>query len=87
MNFTRLRAFVLALVAVCSLAATPVTAWSAPASQKGKSSAGGQTVHVKEYKKKDGTAVKAHERTATKPKGSSGSPTHAASSSPRAAPG
>lgn len=78
MTFTRLRVFLLALVAVFSLAGSPITVWSAPAPQKG-----GKTVHVKEYKKKDGTTVKAHERKAPKEKRSSGSskPTHATSSS------
>jgi ribosomal protein L44E len=75
MKLTRLRVLTLALVAVFALAGTPNNAWSAP--QKGK------TVHVKEYKKKDGTTVKAHDRKASKEKASGGSstPTHATSSS------
>jgi len=72
MTFTRLRVFLVALIAAFAITSTPNFAWSA---QKGK------TVHVKEYKKKDGTVVKAHDRKSKKSKGRNPTPTHAVSSS------
>src|SRR2546430_440811 len=60
---------------LCSLLALSLSASIASAkgsSSKGGSKSGGEkTVHVREYTKKDGTHVRAHDRTPPEPKGSS----------------
>jgi 5-methylcytosine-specific restriction endonuclease McrA len=57
MRIARLRVFVLALIAVFSLAGTPTSAWSAPTAQKGRSSGKSsgrvKVAHVKEHKAKE----------------------------------
>ena len=63
MKITRLRVFVLALIAAFSLAGTPTSAWTAPFSQKGRSSAKSsgrvKVAHVKEHKAKEPKKPKA----------------------------
>lgn len=63
------RLLTLAVLLCLAIGGTP--AWSAPAPQK--------TVHVKEYKKKDGTVVKAHDR---KEPNSKAAPSPTSSASP-----
>jgi len=58
------------------LSALVALSLAAPVDASSKS--GGKTVHVKEYTKKDGTHVKAHDRKAPEPKGT----TSSASSAP-----
>jgi hypothetical protein len=76
MQMTRYRAFVFAIVAVFLLSGLPASAHGSgghgghgggksagkAGGQKGKSPGAAKTVHVKEYKKKDGTVVAAHDR-------------------------
>jgi hypothetical protein len=66
-----LRHLLIALALVVSFCALGVPADAAKhsgRSAKSGSSSGTKTVHVKEYTRKDGTKVKAHERTAPKSK-------------------
>jgi hypothetical protein len=73
MQMTRCGAFVLAILAVFVLSGPAASAHGhgghgggktagKSGGQKGKSSGSGKTIHVKEYKKKDGTVVHEHDR-------------------------
>jgi hypothetical protein len=69
----RLRHLVIALaliVSFCSLGVPADAAKGSGRSAKSGSSSGTKTVHVKEYTRKDGTKVKAHDRAAPKSKAS-----------------
>ena len=73
MTLTRMRPVILAIFATVTLAVSPAISVAAagPTAQKGssgKSGGNGKTVHVKEYKKKDGAVMKAHDRKPSKSK-------------------
>ena len=74
----RFSAFLVAVLVAFVFSFSPAVS----ADQKGKSG-GGKTVHVKEYKRKDGTTVKAHDRKAPGEKVESSTGTAAPPAHPR----
>ncbi len=68
MRFRRLVIALALIVSFCSLGVPVDAAKGSGRSAKSGSSSGPKTVHVKEYTRKDGTKVKAHDRAAPKPK-------------------
>ncbi len=76
----RLRHLVIALaliVSFCSLGVAADAAEDSGRSAKSGSSSGTKTVHVKEYTRKDGTKVKAHDRAAPESKAPAAKPAKA----------
>ena len=68
MRFRRLVIALALIVSFCSIGVPVDATKGSGRSAKGGSSSGPGTVHVKEYTRKDGTKVKAHDRAAPKSK-------------------